>query len=110
MRKIIRCDGTEHIISAPITMAGIGYLIGAQTMDVIPLRHLGNPLHVMVVDDHGWDFAVVQSGNVTKHVPVKALKPINEKATALYHANCKPGTTHQIVGDVAVVPDDDFGG
>ncbi len=37
-------------------------------------------------------------------------KPVNAKATQLYHANCLPGTTHQIVGDVVIVLDDDFCG
>ena len=41
-------------------------------------------------------------------MPAKPRKPINEKATALYHANCRPGTTHQIVGDVVIVPDEDY--
>jgi hypothetical protein len=32
---------------------------------------------------------------------------VNEKATALYLANCRPGTKHRIVGDVVIVFDDD---
>lgn len=39
---------------------------------------------------------------------IRARKPVNAKATELYHAVCKPGTTHQIVGDVAIVNDEDF--
>jgi hypothetical protein len=35
-------------------------------------------------------------------------KPVNPKATALYHAICKPGTLHSIHGDVAIVHDGDF--
>jgi hypothetical protein len=30
--------------------------------------------------------------------------PINKKASELYWARCKPGTTHPIVGPVAVIP------
>ena len=32
-----------------------------------------------------------------------------KKANALYLERCRPGTTHYIVGDVAIVPDSDFG-
>jgi hypothetical protein len=32
-------------------------------------------------------------------------KPFNTKATALYHAICKPGTVHQIHGHVVIVND-----
>jgi hypothetical protein len=35
-------------------------------------------------------------------------KPVNQKATALYHAVCRPGTLHQIHGDVVIVSDRDF--
>jgi hypothetical protein len=35
-------------------------------------------------------------------------KPINAKATALYHARCKPGTVHQIHGHAVIVNDKDF--
>lgn len=34
--------------------------------------------------------------------------PVNAKATELYHANCRPGTTHEIRGDVCIVLDEDF--
>jgi hypothetical protein len=67
-------------------------MIGADMIDTVVLRHLGHPVQVMIVDDTG-----MIDG-----------KPVNVKATELYHANCHPGTTHQIHGDVVVVPDDDF--
>jgi hypothetical protein len=35
-------------------------------------------------------------------------KPINPKATALYHAICRPGTMFSIHGDVAIASDRDF--
>jgi hypothetical protein len=35
--------------------------------------------------------------------------PVNLEATKLYHSVCIPGTTHQILGDVFVSPDSDFG-
>lgn len=63
--------------------------IGADGLDTVMLR---DRKHVMVVDDNGLD---------------KGL-PVNKRATELYHEVCRPGTTHQIVGDVAVVPDADF--
>lgn len=91
-RKLIRTDGTEIHLEGPHAMADIMQIIGAETLDVVKLRHMGEPLHAMLVDDEGhlWD------------------RPINQKATTLYHANCKPGTTWPIRGDVVIVPDSDF--
>lgn len=93
LRKLIRDDGTEVELVGPHAINDIKQLIGADTLDTVALRHLGSPLHVMLVDDAG-----MIDG-----------RPVNVKATALYHANCRPGTTHPICGDVVVVPDGDFG-
>lgn len=60
----------------------------AEVLDTVNLRDG----RVMMVDDLGHS---------------KGL-PVNEKATELYHGICKPGTTHQIVGDVAIVVDADL--
>lgn len=92
MRKIIRVDGTEEDLQAPITIAQALQHIKAEGIDTVQLRHLGRPLHVMLVDDTG-----LIDG-----------KPVNEKASQLYWANCRPGTTHPICGDVVVVLDLDF--
>lgn len=35
-------------------------------------------------------------------------RPVNPKATELYHKNCVPGTVWLIRGDVVIVPDVDF--
>ena len=91
-RKLIRADGTEFHLEGPHAMDDILTMIGADTLDVVRLRHMGNPVHTMLVDDDGH---------------LKDL-PINQKATTLYHANCKPGTTWPIRGDVVIVPDSDF--
>lgn len=91
-RKIIRVDGTEELLPSPITIAEAGRRIGAAALDTVVLRQMGHPLHVMLVDDNGVD----------------AGKPANKKATELYWANCYPGTTHQIRGDVVIAPDGDF--
>lgn len=108
MRQVIRCDGTVEELPAPVSNADICRLIGAATLDTVNLRHMGRPLHVMCVDDNGYETKAVERDGVTYMVPQRARKPVNAKATALYHANCLPGTTHQIVGDVVVVPDEDF--
>lgn len=91
-RKLIRVDGTETELVGPHAMNDLLQLIGAETFDTVAMRHMGAPLHIMLVDDEGF---------------LKGL-PVNVKATELYHANCKPGATHQINGDVVVVPDGDF--
>lgn len=112
MRRLIRTDGTVQDFDQPVSMQEIHRLIGAATADTVMLRHMGSPLHVMIVDDNGYETRseVYQEPGrfVEMLVPVRALKPINAEATRLYHANCAPGTTHQIVGDVFVVPDEDF--
>lgn len=79
-------------MDTPKTMAECHKLIGADVLDTVNLRHMGHPLHVMLVDDQGHS---------------KRL-PVNVEATRLYHKNCRPNTTHTIRGDVVVVPDDDF--
>lgn len=107
-RKIIRADGTEEMLGGPMTIQALREAIGADAVDFVELRHLGPPLHVMAVDDNAWDCRVESSGNRINVIPVSPLRPINAKATELYHANCVPGTTHQIAGDVAIVPDSDF--
>lgn len=91
-RRLIRADGTSEDIPTPRTMENFAAMIGATTLTTVTMRHMGYPLHVMVLDDNGH----------AKNLPV------NAEATELYHANCKPGTTHTIRGDVVVVPDEDF--
>ena len=92
MRKLIRVDGTEQEIPSRQSMRDIYRLIGCETVDVVQMRHMGRPSHVMLVDDTG-----MIDG-----------KPTNPKATELYHKNCRPGTIHPICGDVVIVPDADF--
>lgn len=108
MRKVIYTDGTELELPTPIKFEQIGKLIGATMFDTVNLRHLGHPLHIMIVDDNGYETKAITKGVVTELKTVRARKPLNQEATRLYHANCHPGTTHQIVGNVAIVPDSDF--
>lgn len=109
MRRIIRTDGTTEDLPAAKPMSSLRALIGADTIDTVSLKHMGHPLHVMLVDDAGYDTEEVKHSEGHFELrPVRARKPVNVEATRLYHLNCRPGTTHQIVGDVVVVPDDDF--
>ena len=108
--KVIRASGEiEDIPSTGIgSMRVIQSMIGAHTCDTVILRHLGQPWLVMVLDDNGYETKVVEEGNQITLQPTRALRPVNEIATELYWANCLPGTTHQVVGDVAIVCDEDF--
>jgi hypothetical protein len=109
MRRLLRADGTTMDLDGPRTMPELMRLIGAKTIDTVNLHHLGRPLHVMLVDDNGYESELVSTGPSTAVLkPIRAKKPVNVEATRMYHANCRPGTTHQIVGDVAIVPDEDF--
>lgn len=105
MHKLIRANGTEEELIGPISNSDIRALIGADCLGTVTLHHMGEPLHVMLVDDHGWETEIVDKGDQIELRPVRALKPINLKATRLYWQNCIPGTTHQIAGDVVIVPD-----
>ena len=111
LRLLLRTDGSFQRLEHPVSMRAAHDLIRAEAIDVVGLRHLGMPLHVMLVDDHGWEYEVVQIGpGHVEHRTTRPRKPINHAATELYLANCVPGTTHQIVGDVVIVPDEDYAG
>jgi hypothetical protein len=104
---IIKTDGTEKTIEATRARAitAIRKEIGAQYTDIVNLRDG----RVMFVDDNGYHTKAIDHGN--GRIEIKTLgakKPVNEKATKLYHRVCKPGTTHQIVGDVAIAKDSEF--
>jgi hypothetical protein len=86
--RIILTDGTETVHPGNIFYHEILKVIGCTGLDVVTLI-LGPKPTVMFVDDTG-----MIDG-----------KPVNAKATALYHARCKPGTVHQIHGHVVIVND-----
>lgn len=88
--KILRVDGSEEIIARKPSMRALAKEIGAESIDTVTLdRHNQT---IMIVDDTG-----MIDG-----------KPVNPKATELYHSICKPGTVWAIHGDVALVNDEDF--
>lgn len=109
---IIRIDGTEEQFEATRAevFEAIEQKIGARTLEIINLRDG----RVMVVDEDGYEVKAVHRkpppgyAFAIERVPVKALKPPNPRATFFYHAICVEGTTHQIVGDVAILNDRDF--
>jgi hypothetical protein len=108
---VIRADGTESVVpmlkgTPPTEQAAL--LIGADMLDFVRIGLLEGTDLVMAVDDNGWEYEVVQHNEQHfEHRAIKARKPINQRATELYHEICKPGTTHQIVGDVAIMHDGD---
>ncbi len=88
--EIIRADGVHKTASIDGNnwLHETEQLIGADILDTVDLRDG----RLMFVDDLGHS---------------KDL-PSNPEATALYHKICKPGTTHQIKGDVVIGNDKDF--
>lgn len=80
---IIRVDGSEERVDR--RFGEIERLIRAHGLDTVNLRDG----RVMLCDDTG----------------IAAGRPINAKATTLYHGVCRPGTTQTIRGDVAIVVD-----
>ncbi|MFP4891199.1 hypothetical protein [Paraburkholderia sp. EG304] len=87
-RLVLRADGTKEALLRAHTLAEIEALIDASIFDTILL----DAAHVMVVDDLGHPKG----------------KPVNKLATELYLMRCLAGTTHEIRGDVVILPDSDF--
>lgn len=110
--QIIRTDGRDELLELPKlrVFAQLEKLLDAASLDGVNLRDG----RVMFVDDNGYECETIEHPATetcpfTLEVrPIRARKPLNEKATALYHSVCVPGTTHRIVGDVAIVRDEDF--
>jgi hypothetical protein len=88
--KVIRVDGTEITHEGKASITEIMRLIGCNCLDTVTIDRRRQT--VMFVDDTG----------------MLDRKPVNPKATALYLAICKPGTLHQIHGDVVIVNDGDY--
>lgn len=88
--KVIRTNGKETMYFAKPTIRDIEEAIHAECLDTVILDRENQ--QILMVDDTG-----MCDG-----------KEPNPAATKLYHAICKPGTTHQIHGDVAIVNDADF--
>lgn len=107
--EILRATGKRETLvfaSARGAMTAIATAIGAQLLDVVNLRDG----RVMLVDDGGYETRTVKTEWGVLLEPVRALKPVNAAATALYLTVCHEGTTHEIVGDVAIALDADFEG
>jgi hypothetical protein len=88
--RVILTDGTETVHPGRPVYKDILKIIGCDYLDTVTLNRRDQT--VMYVDDTG-----MIDG-----------KPVNPKATALYHARCIPGTLHQIHGHVVIVNDKDF--
>jgi hypothetical protein len=121
---VIRTNGLEELITRT-KEPKLAEIIGAELTDTVILSWKNTvPDLVMVIDDNGYDYKIIDKatgkevdreteistlsgGRVAhyEHVVTNARKPVNQKATELYHAVCKPGTTHQIVGDVIIIHD-----
>jgi hypothetical protein len=88
MRQLIKVDGTIVNYATPLSFSEMK---NAMRCDCAELVLIGRAVagHTMLVDEDGYN---------------KGL-PYNVEATKLYHLNCRPGTTHRIVGDVFVCPD-----
>ncbi len=90
--EVIRVDGMRDYHPLPERgriMAEVHRLIDCEVCSTVHLRDG----RIMLVDD---------TGALTD-------KPVNPEATTIYHGVCRPGTTWQIRGDVAIVWDSWFG-
>lgn len=80
---IIRTGGLREPIENTRSIAEISNHIGTRDLATVNLRNG----FTMFLDDLGHQ---------------KGL-PFNAEGTRLYHSICRPGTTHQILGDVVLV-------
>ena len=92
--KVARVTGIVEVNLGKPTISAVSAAIGANGLDTVNLRDAQGRITgvVMMVDDTGFIDG----------------KPANPTATAIYHAQCVPGTTHPICGDAAFVNDMDF--
>jgi len=106
--EIIRISGQREFHEVPHKGSDLLHWIygriGCDTIDTVNLRDG----RVMCADDNGWETETIRHTTHIEIKPVRPLKPINPEATKIYHSVCVPGTTHQIVGDVAIAWDEDF--
>jgi len=102
--QIIRTDGREETLDLPLdkVFAEIERLINATALDTLSLRDG----RVMLVDDTKITLIEQVSGVVS--ISGLKLKPVNQKATALYRRERVAAERHRINGDVAIVRDADF--
>lgn len=96
MRAVIRAGTNQvQLLDTPLTtidsarkVAGLDFEI-----EIIRLRQFGE-MHFMMCDEIAY---------------MRRVQPlVNGMASELYWANCIPGTTHHILGDVVVFPASDF--
>jgi hypothetical protein len=106
---VIRVDGTEETIKQKPTLGSIGRALRFDTFDFVRIGKADGSDLIMAIDDNGYVTQTIErSPRSFEIIPVRPRKPPNPKATALYHSICKPGTDHQIVGDVAIMHDNEF--
>jgi len=111
-RVLLRTNGERVELDGPVSFKDIERMIDATALTFVTLA---DRLHVMAMDDFGYETVPVESRlpDGTPFIEMKCIrprKPVNAEATRLYHEVCIPGTTHQIVGDVVIVPDSDYAG
>jgi hypothetical protein len=105
---VLRTDGREELVDHP-RGDDLRRLIGASIVDTVTLtwtkQHQADL--VMMLDDHGWEFEIIEhSPGHHEHRPTVPRFPFNDRATELYR-EVAPKSGHRIVGDVAIVHDDD---
>lgn len=86
---LIKVNGDEsaHHLEK-LSIKKLSEIAGCSCFDTVNLRDG----RIMMVDDTGYIDG----------------KPINKKATELYHSVCRPGTTQPICGDVVICWDKDW--
>ncbi len=106
---LLRTDGRQELMPEKPSIPRFIVALGYTTFDTVLIGRTSGTDLVMFVDDLGWESEAIDFGDGRIELrPTKARHPVNPTATALYHAICKPGTTHEIVGNVAIAHDGDF--
>lgn len=93
---VIHTTGEVKRYAGKLSISNAAAILNTDCLDSVQVGKLVPNDVVMFVIDRGW-------------TPDGApLFPINELATQLYLAICRPGTTAKIAGDVVLVHDGDF--
>jgi hypothetical protein len=98
---VLRANGLkeEHTIPKLNYMNTIQKMIGADSLDTV---------NVFKNADIGPQFTMRQPVMVLDDLGYQKELTTNVAATVLYLSICRPGTTHEILGDVVIIDDADF--
>ena len=110
IRRLLRVDGPSLDLREPVAEAGLAALLRARLINRIAIAgDPGEPGHLLIVDDDGYQMAVAQQdGSERVLVPALTAKAPNHEATRLANAAGLPGVVYSVRGDALIAPAEDY--